>query len=665
MKIESITLENYRFFQDQQTFEFGGNNVLLYGENGSGKSSLFYALQKLFRYYRDPDNAKENIKDAQNIFVDSATEKPKIIIKIGDKTITFDENGLDDDSLKDEIENTGKSKLFLTYKDVYAINAIFQENLTYKEFKNIFVTLFNHELYQLFEDYEHEESLILFDIKDTLVSIKEQITEIKTQVEQFDFDFEDTYEPIPKEVEGDIIPNIIDTVFYLDDSYVEKIQSFISDFSEYIGFDFDEYNDFDVINSLDEISLELSKYTYVNVKYADDQVSEERIVLDYQVIENDPTLDRFIDSLDDLSRLIQPILKCKRITDSINERVHINMNSLIPRIKDILKYLKSNIEVKSIPKREYILFDHDFLYQKNVYSIDMQIEFAGKILDNHSQNLNEAKMSALNTAIYFAAVMEKKPDIPILVLDDLMISLDMSNRAKMLEFLLDKSNFDETYQMMIFTHDRAFFETAKRVLDGRELGHWKYFEMYVETNQSGDLLLEAPFVRNLSQPYGNLELAQEHFKKREYPPTANYLRKEVERLVDKYLQLDNLDQKILLSKLKNNNEHIRKFAKESQDIITQLEKLKNIDSLPEGIRIDKCKQFAEQLIKLIEKNKYVVDNFKIGENEMLERVHFALKDILHPQSHNDLTKPLYKKELEDALAILKTFKEQVDELIDQ
>ena len=43
--------------------------------------------------------------------------------------------------------------------------------------------------------------------------------------------------------------------------------------------------------------------------------------------------------------------------------------------------------------------------------------------------------------------------------------------------------------------------------------------------------------------------------------------------------------------------------------------------------------------------------------EEFEDVKLILKSILHPQSHNDLTKPLYKKELEDAIELIQKFKE--------
>ena len=50
-KLSSIKLSNYKFFygDDDKTnkFDFNGKNVLIYGENGSGKSSIYRALELL------------------------------------------------------------------------------------------------------------------------------------------------------------------------------------------------------------------------------------------------------------------------------------------------------------------------------------------------------------------------------------------------------------------------------------------------------------------------------------------------------------------------------------------------------------------------------------------------------------------------------------------
>jgi len=48
-KIKTIQLNNYKFFGKSEPIEIGSKHVLLYGENGSGKSSLYSALLLLLK----------------------------------------------------------------------------------------------------------------------------------------------------------------------------------------------------------------------------------------------------------------------------------------------------------------------------------------------------------------------------------------------------------------------------------------------------------------------------------------------------------------------------------------------------------------------------------------------------------------------------------------
>ena len=52
MKIKTLTLNNFRAFPgpEPQTFNLDGKNLLVYGENGAGKSSVFQALKTFFSF---------------------------------------------------------------------------------------------------------------------------------------------------------------------------------------------------------------------------------------------------------------------------------------------------------------------------------------------------------------------------------------------------------------------------------------------------------------------------------------------------------------------------------------------------------------------------------------------------------------------------------------
>jgi AAA15 family ATPase/GTPase len=46
-RIKSIPINNFKFFPEFEPIQIGGKNILLYGENGSGKSSVYWALYTL------------------------------------------------------------------------------------------------------------------------------------------------------------------------------------------------------------------------------------------------------------------------------------------------------------------------------------------------------------------------------------------------------------------------------------------------------------------------------------------------------------------------------------------------------------------------------------------------------------------------------------------
>ena len=85
------------------------------------------------------------------------------------------------------------------------------------------------------------------------------------------------------------------------------------------------------------------------------------------------------------------------------------------------------------------------------------------ILNRYDLFLNEARLTALATSIYFSIIKKLSNivgdnSLKILVLDDLLISLDMSNRLNLIDLLKkDFSNF----QIIFFTHDKTLFEVFK------------------------------------------------------------------------------------------------------------------------------------------------------------------------------------------------------------
>ena len=544
MKLKNIKIENYRFFKEEQEFDFTSKdnipqNILLYGENGSGKTSLYNALKDFFFYYKNQSESKTKIKENKNIFCEP-TDKPKIEITFeNDTNIKFSETGFENEDLKEKIEEVSKSKLFLTYQDIYNLNNMFKKDISYKDFKDIFTILYFDDLNHLFSEFEDnlKDFKNKIEDKDTL---EENYNVIKRLIEEFDETFFYELDPIEKEdpIDKDVVPNVYDTVYYLDVNLLEELEGnknnlvkFLDICEEIINID-----SFDLIEKYDDIIESVSKYTKENDRYN----KEEIITIDEVINEGNSYLDDFNTNILMHSSISESYIKCKELSSQINNKIYNNLQSSIIKINYILNFLEINIKIEKIIEKSFLKFDLKYITQKeDIKNIDFKILLSDIELKNHWSNLNEAKLSALNLAIYFSSVLGKKPYIPILVLDDLLISLDMSNRDKILSLLLDRniSNgfFDDEYQMFIFTHDRAFFEKAKQNFEYKSKKKWKYFEMFVDLEENEKY--QIPYIKKNEQ--NNMSKAEYHFKNKDYPACANYLRKEVENKFDKFLKLDN------------------------------------------------------------------------------------------------------------------------------
>ena len=76
---------------------------------------------------------------------------------------------------------------------------------------------------------------------------------------------------------------------------------------------------------------------------------------------------------------------------------------------------------------------------------------------------NEAKLTAIALSIRFALLdLVSIGNGRFLALDDMLISLDMSNRTKVIDFLLSIS---DKYKIYLFTHDLNFYDLVRKKID--------------------------------------------------------------------------------------------------------------------------------------------------------------------------------------------------------
>jgi hypothetical protein len=105
--------------------------------------------------------------------------------------------------------------------------------------------------------------------------------------------------------------------------------------------------------------------------------------------------------------------------------------------------------------------------------------------------LNEARLSALALSVYFAGRLTCTPAaasdvLKLLVLDDVLIGLDHANRLPVLDLL--QKHF-ATWQIVLLTHDRGWFDMARGWLDKDA---WHCVEIF---EGDGSALAPMPVIR--------------------------------------------------------------------------------------------------------------------------------------------------------------------------
>lgn len=519
-RIQSITLKNFKFFYGTETdfphnkLVLNQNNLLLYGENGSGKSSIYWAFNTFLQscLKKDDDIIKYfNPNDSQNLRNRFAEDNAvsAIVLEI------INEAG----TITKEISN---NKLETNKKNDTTINKIIagSDFINYKYLSKLY-DFRNSEEINLFDLFERE-ILMFIDFKVSHTDNKGNLSKSTLASDWWKFICEapKTLPPNKKNK---------NTANRSSEEYLRYVNTTIPKFVE-------------LLKSF------LGKITTKTNKYLKDDFKE-----DFQI--------RFETDL---------------ITCTYNN------------------WIGKRAEVTTPDIRLTVLFDHDKLPDNKK-----------SILRPHTF-LNEARLTAIALAIRLAMLDERLYDVnsaSLLVLDDLLLSLDMSHRDKVLDILLSDS-FINTYQILILSHDRAFYNMCKnRIQDRFETG-WIFKEMYQHQTDAG---IPCPFIPEQSN---YLDLAKKYLKEFDYPASANYLRKETER-VFKYLLPRNLSL----------------HFKEDKGMVTL-----QLDNL-----ISNFLKYFKELGGDIEPFK------KLKEHKDL---------LLNPLSHDNTESPIYKRELDNVIEIL-------------
>jgi energy-coupling factor transporter ATP-binding protein EcfA2 len=282
--------------------------------------------------------------------------------------------------------------------------------------------------------------------------------------------------------------------------------------------------------------------------------------------------------------------------------------------------------------------------------------------------LNEAKMTQLALSVRFAAsiVNLHESDLKLLVLDDLLVSLDMSNRMKVVEILLSATFIN--YQKIILTHDLGFFQEFRRVIGSASPG-WGFYQL---SNTSG-----------LTPFKSDLETSLEYLEQGQIAECGNRLRKCVEANLTTFLEqakqkkgLDHLiDREAFASLHQKLNEasselslgSYKEFAEllHAEFSLDQLRELASPDDIDpskfaaatkdekkaKGALIAKLYSARPNLHQCIIELLSDASRKRLTAIKLLEEVRKIKERILNPASHAGAT-PLYAKEAEDAIKVI-------------
>lgn len=153
---------------------------------------------------------------------------------------------------------------------------------------------------------------------------------------------------------------------------------------------------------------------------------------------------------------------------------------LVPLINDLMKLLGwRDVELKGF-NTPGLTYNNARLKQNRAIEgqqLTPELVFRGHPLQTPQLFLNEARLSALGLAVYLAGRLACTPTasataLKLLVLDDVLIGLDHSNRLPVLDVL--NARFAD-WQVVLLTHDRNWFDLARSHLPEAA---WKCVEIY-------------------------------------------------------------------------------------------------------------------------------------------------------------------------------------------
>jgi AAA15 family ATPase/GTPase len=535
-KIDKIRIKNFKAFPELQEFDLQRKNLLVYGNNGSGKSSLYWALYTLLQssektvervndYFSEYDgNNESTFQSLRNIFSAESESYVEIVLQ-GELPIRISKGHISDVQ-NASVKEANKASDFINYKLLHNFY-----NSTHKNQLNLW-DVFNRDVFPYF------------------------LHSKKSFTERLDY----LHDNLPKQT------NNYHKFYPRTSNKYKQYKKNISEFNR------------ELTTLIKQIDIQAN--IVLKNKFGIDDIN---ITLDYSKELN---------------------------WDKNNDR----------------KFSKPEIKLTIKVKRN------------------------GNFITYHRPQsfLNEAALTRIAISIRLGALFTRlaTSEWKILVLDDMLISLDISNRMLVSKIILEDEDLKD-FQKIILTHDRGFFDILKSKTDNSE---WKYLK-FTKNEQKIDSKPE------IKVDETDLEKAKDFFEKNEFEVCANYLRKEAEKIIKNYLnkelttKFETLSNLIGQAKNKIKSERLARFNKLFEHNDLPLEKIKD--------DFEHDTTLTPEIRGKLNTLKTHLFNFLISENSQEDKIIKLLSEletikdgILNPASHATST-PLYPQELKDAIEVIR------------
>jgi len=291
--------------------------------------------------------------------------------------------------------------------------------------------------------------------------------------------------------------------------------------------------------------------------------------------------------------------------------------------------------------------------------LELHLKIGDEVIERPQSFLNEAKMTQVALSVRLAASLvnlqeDEQNYFKLLILDDLLVSLDMSNRMKVVDILLSETFAN--YQKVILTHDLGFFREFRRKL-GASHPEWSFLHL----DGTAATKIEAKREKT------DIQKAEEYLHGHNLEEAALRLRKASETTIQRFLDRDGIVEPTKeFTGLRENLRAARNriLAELPVDLYKRA-----VSSTPEAHRpfliattdddIDsngaldaKAKGVLKCQRRRLRQMVSTEHVERLRQAKLIDDILACTERVLNPAAHSG-TPPLYEKEVQDALNLIK------------